>query len=260
MPETDMISKTNLLPILATPDAESELDLLVGRYLSANGVLMQVIGFVGGQVEDVVARLPATTRERVDRATRGALEIAYGAAYGSQRLRTGDRPHRVMAAAMGAVGGLGGLPSALTELPVTTTLMLRSIQEIAVQHGESLSDEETRLACLQVLGAGGPLSEDDGTDFAFIGARIAITGPAMNTLIARIAPRFAGVLMQKLGSKAVPVLGSLAGAGTNLAFMRYYQEMAHVHFGLRRLARHGTIEAPAAFKSRVEAVRQVRKA
>lgn len=259
MPETHPTQNTETLPVLAMPASEQALDTLVDRYLAANGVLMQVIGFVGGQVEDVLTRLPAKTRLKIETVTRSALEVAYGAAQGSQRLRAGDRPHRIMAAAFGAVGGLGGLPSALSELPVTTTLMLRSIQEIAVRHDEDLLHEETRLACLQVLGAGGPLSEDDGTDFAFLGSRIAITGPAINTLLARIAPRFAAMLTQKLGSKAVPILGSFAGAGTNLAFMRYYQEMAHVHFGLRRLAREGQIEAPAAFKGRVKNVREIRK-
>jgi hypothetical protein len=260
MPQSEAIRAAETLPVLAMPDPEAALDTLVDRYLAANGLLMQVVGYVGGQVEDVVSRLPAKARERVETATRTALEVAYGAAYGSQRLRAGDRPHRMMAAAFGAIGGFGGLPTALTELPVTTTLMLRSIQEIALFHDEDLSRVETRLACLQVLGAGGPLTEDDGTDYAFLGARIAITGPAINTLIARIAPRFAAVLTQKLGAKSVPLIGSFAGAGTNLAFMRYYQEMAHIHFGLRRLARQGALDAPAAFKARVEAVRALRKA
>ena len=31
-------------------------------------------------------------------------------------------------------------------------------------------------------------------------------------------------------------LGALAGASTNYVYTRYYTEMAHVHFGLRRLA------------------------
>ena len=36
------------------------------------------------------------------------------------------------------------------------------------------------------------------------------------------------------------MIGAAAGAGTNYAFTDYYVEMAHVHFGLRALARqHG---------------------
>ena len=54
-------------------------------------------------------------------------------------------------------------------------------------------------------------------------------------IIARVAPRFAAVLSQKLASQAVPVIGAMAGAGTNYAFVDYYTEMAHVHFGLRAI-------------------------
>ncbi len=55
--------------------------------------------------------------------------------------------------------------------------------------------------------------------------------------MARVAPRFAAVLTQKLASQAVPIIGAAAGAGTNYAFADYYVEMAHVHFGLRAVCR-----------------------
>ena len=63
-----------------------------------------------------------------------------------------------------------------------------------------------------------------------------LTGPAMQRLIAAVAPRLATVLGQKLAAQSVPVLGAVAGATTNMIYTRYYQEVAHVHFGLRRLA------------------------
>ena len=44
------------------------------------------------------------------------------------------------------------------------------------------------------------------------------------------------VLSQKLAAQTVPVLGAVAGAATNYAYTSYYRDMAHVHFGLRRLA------------------------
>jgi uncharacterized protein (DUF697 family) len=55
-------------------------------------------------------------------------------------------------------------------------------------------------------------------------------------VIARVAPRLATVLGQKLAAQTVPVLGAMAGATVNYAFTSYYQDMAQVHFGLRRLA------------------------
>ena len=44
------------------------------------------------------------------------------------------------------------------------------------------------------------------------------------------------MLGQKLAAQTVPVLGAVAGASVNYVFTRYYQQIAHVHFGLRRLA------------------------
>ena len=58
----------------------------------------------------------------------------------------------------------------------------------------------------------------------------------MQAVIAKVAPRLAVVLGQKLAAQAVPVLGAVAGAATNYAYTSYYEDMAHVHFGLRKLA------------------------
>jgi hypothetical protein len=249
---------TTSLPALPAHDADDQIDAMVHRYLKAHGLLMQVVTFAGGQVEGAFHRLPKKTRERIEEAVRIALRTAYDTARATHRgPRVGDRGHRTVAMALGIAGGLGGLPTALAELPVTTTAILRSIQEIALAYGESLDDEETRLQCLRVLGSGGPLSDDDGTDFAFLGARLTLTGPALGRLIAQIAPRFGAILGQKLAAQSVPILGAVAGAGTNLAFSRYYQEMAHVHFGLRRLAREGRPEALPVFRDRVARIHPV---
>ena len=142
-----------------------------------------------------------------------------------------------MATVSGAVGGLGGIPTAVAEIPLATTMIFRAVQGVSIQYGEDPNSAETRLQCLAVFGAGGPGSEDDGVDTAFLSARLGLTGAAVNTLIGKVAPKFAAILSQKLASQAVPVLGAAAGAGTNYAFTDYYVEVAHVHFGLRKLAR-----------------------
>ncbi len=59
----------------------------------------------------------------------------------------------------------------------------------------------------------------------------------MNSLIAKVAPRLSAVLGQKLAAQTAPVLGAVAGAAVNYAFTSYYQDIARVHFGLKRLAR-----------------------
>ena len=62
---------------------------------------------------------------------------------------------------MGAAGGFGGLPSALAEVPVTATVLMRAIQGIAEEHGFDPASEEVRMACLEVFAAAGPLAAED---------------------------------------------------------------------------------------------------
>ena len=229
-------------PVPLTPAARAEIAALAQRQYKANGVLMKAINFVGGQVEDTLKMLPKGARGQIDAAARSALAQSYQVAAQSRSGRLSnvastDRMHKIMATLSGAIGGIGGLPTALVELPVATTMIFRAVQGVSAQYGEDPMSEETRLECLAVFGAGAPGPEDDGVDTAFIGARLGLTGPALNSLIAKVAPRFATILSQKLASQAVPVLGAAAGAGTNYAFIDYYVEMAHVHFGLRKIAR-----------------------
>ncbi|MFT5064785.1 MAG: hypothetical protein ACJAXK_001394 [Yoonia sp.] len=222
-------------------DATAAIAALVFRQRRANGVLMKAINFVGGQVEDGLKMLPIAARAQIDVAARRALEASYDAASRSRTTYAGsDTMHKALGAISGALGGLGGLPTALAELPIATTVIFRAVQGVAAQYGEDPQSDETRMECLAVFGSGGPGSEDDGVDTSFFGARLGLTGAAVHGLIGKVAPRFATVLTQKLASQAVPILGAAAGAGTNYAFTDYYVQMAHVHFGLRKLARdHG---------------------
>lgn len=222
-----------------------DIKALVARQKAANGVLMKTVNYVGGQVEGGMKVLPDSVRGQIDKAARFALEKSFNLA---AKTRTGpigrmlgtDRIHRVLGTVSGAVGGIAGIGTALTELPFATTIIFRSVQAVAEEYGEDPQSEETRLECLAVFGSGGPGDADDGIDTSFFGARLSLTGPALQGLIARVAPRFATMLSQKLASQSVPVIGAIAGAGTNYAFVDYYISMAHVHFGLRKLMReHG---------------------
>jgi hypothetical protein len=217
---------------------EVELDLLARRYIRAGGGGLQVLSLIGGQAEGLVDKLPDEVRDRLDRATENALNIAMRAAHGSRNL-VGDQPdwlNLAVTTSMGAAGGFGGLPTALAELPVTTTVLLRAIQGVAVEHGFDPEAENVQFDCIRIFAASGPLGDNDGADLAFYTSRVAITGATVQTLIASVAPRLAAVLGQKLAAQTVPVLGAMAGAATNFAYTSYYQEMAHVHFRLRKLA------------------------
>lgn len=219
-------------------DLEAELDRLARRYRAAGGVGIQVLNLLGSQAEGLLDQLPAPVRARLGEATERALTVAFDAAQGSRGVVPDQKGwlNTAVATAMGAAGGFGGLPGALVELPVTTTVLLRTIQGAAAEQGFDPALHSVRFDCLRVFGSAGPLAHDDGADMGFLSVRLTLTGNAMQRMIAFVAPRLATVLGQKLAAQTVPVLGAVAGAATNYAYTSYYQDMAHVHFGLRRLA------------------------
>jgi len=221
------------------PSVLTALDALARRHRQASGLGMQVLAFVGGSVETMVAKLPAPVRDGLEGATARALETAFDVAGKSRGMVTdrGDGFNKALATLMGAAGGFGGLPGALAELPFTVTVLLRAIQGIAAEHGFDPASDEVRVECLRVFASAGPLEWDDGTDIGFLSAKITITGAGLNGLIARVAPRLSAALGQKLAAQAAPVLGAVAGAAINYTFTSYYQDIARVHFGLKRLAR-----------------------
>jgi len=225
-----------LLPARQLP--RKEIADLARRYRSAGGPVMAAVNLLGTQIENQLEKLPDSAKERIETAVERALHRCYALAGRTLGVgdHTGERGHRAVAMMTGAAGGFGGLPTAVAELPVTVTVIFRAIQKIAASYGYDPADEGVRLECLQVFAAGSPLHEDDGVNTSFLGARVTITGASLNRVIAAVAPRLSLVLSEKLAAQMVPILGSVAGAGINYAFLSYYQEMAHVRFGLKKLA------------------------
>ena len=219
-------------------DTDTELDRIAKHYRSAGGVGVKMLNALGGQAEGLLEQLPGNVRDGLTGATERALRLSVQAAQGSRRA-VPDQNEWVNAAvttAMGAAGGFGGLPGALIELPATTTMLLRAIQGVAAETGFDPATQSVQFDCVRVFSAAGPLDFDDGADLGFLSVRMTLTGGAMQKLIATVAPKLATALGQKLAAQTVPVLGAVAGAGTNYVYTRYYQQIAHVHFGLRRLA------------------------
>ncbi|MEO1109570.1 MAG: EcsC family protein [Pseudomonadota bacterium] len=219
-------------------DAEAELDRLAQHYRTAGGAGVRLLNALGGSAESLIDQLPEPVRQGLTGATKSALWLAIQAAQGSRRAVPDQEPwvNTAVTTAMGAAGGIGGLSTSLVELPATTAMLLRSIQGAAAREGFDPAEENVKFDCVRVLSAAGPLSYDVGADLGFFSVRLTLTGPAMQRLIAAVAPRLSIVLGQKLAAQSVPLLGALAGGGTNYIYTRYYQQIAHVHFGLRRLA------------------------
>lgn len=243
-------------PIRSNDTVDARLDALVLRHARAGNTGIQLLNMIGAQAESLLDRLPGEMRARLGEGAAEALRLAARAANRSRDV-LGEQPgwlSRAVTTAMGAAGGFGGLPSAMAELPITTTILLRAIQDVAIEHGFDPTEQGVQFDCIHVFAAAGPLTHDDGSDLAFLGTRITVTGATLQALIARVAPRLATVLGQKLAAQTVPILGAAAGAATNYAYTNYYQHMAHVHFGLRRLAIEADItheDLIAEFRKRV---------
>ena len=219
-------------------DSDAELDRLAYLYRSACGTGVNLLNRLGGSAESLLDQLPASVRQGLTEATERALWVAMYAAEESRRAVPNQQPwvNIALSTAMGAVGGLGGISTSLVELPATTAMILRAIQGAAAQEGFDPTAENVKFDSIRVLSTAGPLAEDDGAYLGFFSMRLTLTGPTMERLIAAVAPRLSVVLGQKLAAQSVPLLGALAGGGTNFIYTRYYQQIAHVHFGLRRLA------------------------
>jgi len=217
---------------------DEELDRLARRYRAAGGLGVQVLTLLGTQAEGLLERLPSPMRQGLTVATERALSVAVRTAQSSRTAVPDQKPwvNTAVTAAMGAAGGFGGLPTALLELPATTTVLLRAIQGAAAEQGFDPASPGVQFDCVRVFGSAGPLAHDDGAELGFVSLRLTLSGGALHKLIATVAPRLATVLGQKLATQTVPVLGAVAGASVNFIYTRYYQEIAHVHFALRRLA------------------------
>ena len=141
------------------------------------------------------------------------------------------------------------------ELSLTTTVMLRSIAEIAHHEGKDLSTLEARLACLEVF-AFGTKRTNENIDVGYYAARTLISkytsevaalflecgaidasAPVVSNLVTEIVSRFGVVVSDKVAAGAVPIIGALSGATVNVIFMDHFQKIAKGHFTLRRLER-----------------------
>ncbi len=218
------------------PDLAVQIAALAARQARATGPLMALMNRMGGSVEQQMAVLPKPVRQQIETMVARGLEQGHAlAARGRSAPDLGRHAAPAVAALTGVAGGMGGLATSLAELPVTITLILHTIRRAAEKEGFNPDDPWVRDECLRVFNAGSPLAQDDGINTAFLGARLALNGAALQALIARVAPRLAAALGQKLAAQAIPVLGAVSGAALNVAFLNHYRDLAEIRFALLRL-------------------------
>jgi len=230
------------------------------------GLAAKVSNYIGSPIEAGLKKLPESWGAAVNDIARKSIEKALDVALltmdSNERVSSSNWWHKLAVVVTGAGGGAFGLPALAIELPVSTTIMLRSIADIARSEGEDLRTPDARLQCVQVLALGGNAKSDDGTEAGYFAARTALAksiseaaahltkkglsqhgAPAVVRLISQIASRFSIVVSEKAAAQAVPLVGAIGGAALNSLFIDHFQDMGRGHFIVRRLERlHGQEE------------------
>lgn len=227
------------------------------------GIAAKITNYIGTPIEKGLGLLPESWNKSIGDVTQTALLKASEAAIFTMKDVPGESSsniwHKLGVAVSGGVGGFFGIAAISVELPISTTIMLRSIADIARSEGESINSAQTKLACLEVFALGGESSDDDGAESGYYAVRAALAhsvkeafeyivkggtvetgGPMLVRFIAEIANRFGIQVSEKAAAQAIPALGAAGGALINTLFIDHFQDMARGHFIVRRLERtHG---------------------
>jgi hypothetical protein len=243
-----------------TLNSQEVRELQYAKQLLENpGLAAKLTDLIGRPIEKGINLLPEKWHRIIDKATTKSLKKALDLAVKSidfQDRRQNNFGHKMAAITSGAVGGGFGLVSLPIELPISTTIMLRSIAKIANANGEDLTQAEARLSCIEVFALGSNSKTDDATETGYYAVRAALAkavadaakyitergiadagAPALLKFIVKVASRFGIVVSQKAAATAVPIVGAAGGAVINTIFIDHFQKMAEGHFIVRRLER-----------------------
>ncbi|NND78000.1 MAG: EcsC family protein [Flavobacteriales bacterium] len=233
---------------------------LAKKQLTRMSLAARISSLIGTPIEAFMTNLPDKVSNKIMEASTLALTKAADAAVFTMKdkstQKSSDILHKLSVAVSGGVGGTFGLAALAVELPISTTLMIRSIADIARSEGENISDIGTKLACMEVFALGGPTAGDDGTESGYFAVRAALnssinaaakfvaehglkgsSAPIIVKFISSIAERFSIVITEKAAAQAIPVVGAVGGAVVNTLFISHFQDIARGHFVVRRLER-----------------------
>lgn len=235
------------------------------RLIEQPGLAARLAERAGQPVNRIIGLLPRFAHDRLNSAVKVAIWNCLKAAIGSLPRQQARPPSillpKLMTGLTGGVSGIFGMVALPVELPLTTTLMFRSIAEIARNQGEDLGRIEARLACLEVFALSDRRSGGEA-GMGYYAARTVLTRltndaaayllvdrgvveastPVMTRLLGEIVSRFGFVVSERVAAGAVPVVAAFGGAAVNVIFMEHFQRIAQGHFVVRRLEREYGVE------------------
>jgi EcsC protein family len=228
--------------------------------LETQSFAMTVASKLGVPAEALLHLLPKGAKRAVgtavDKALRQCLQIAIKVGKPRSGSVNNKRVHTAAVAVTGAVGGFFGLPGLVLELPITTTLMLHSIVEIARSQGEDFVGPDSALACLEVFALGPEGARGELVESAYYATRTALSqatreaasyvarkglakegAPALISFVGKIGSRFGLEVSEKAAAELIPIAGAFGGLTLNVLFSHHFQNLAEGHFTVRRLER-----------------------
>lgn len=260
--------------IRLTPNDYHDLKVAF-QLLESPTITARLSNFIGAPLELAVKKLP----DKVSNAISGAVSISLSKAVDAALWSMDNTPnkkaspklHKIYTGFTGAIGGALGFNAVLVELPITTTIMMRAIADMARAQGFNLDSFETKKMCLEVFAYGGKTKYDDATDSGYYAFRYFLNqtmnalskelaeiaakqsakeggklvmgmapsptqaGVWLASLIEKVAVRYKITVTSKVAAQIVPVIGAVTGASINTMFTGYYQDVARGHFIMKRL-------------------------
>jgi hypothetical protein len=194
--------------------------------------------YAGQPVDRLLRMMPRPASAGLNRAIEAAILKCLNLAISSIGPQSKQPPATnllsLLAGINGGISGFFGFAALPIELPLTTTLMLRSIADLARHHGEDLSQLEARLACIEVfaLGAGGSRKQ---VNIGYYASRALLSKlasqtsvylierstagastPVVNSLVTEVASRFGVIASERFAVENAALLRPGVGEGAFL--------------------------------------------
>ena len=226
--------------------------------LESKNFTVQITNLIGKPIEQRIDQLPEKIQMIIKQATNKALQISLKIATSTMQNKapesSSDIIHKLASATSGAGGGFFGITALPLELPVSTTIIIRSIMDIARSEGEDIGSVEVQLACIEVFALGGSSKNQDKIDTGYFTVRTMLSNtlseavqhitkqglanksaPIIVKLISEISSQFSLQVSQKVLLQSIPIIGAASGALVNTLFIDYFQNIAKGHFIIRRM-------------------------
>lgn len=224
--------------------------------------LIKLTDYIGMPIEYAVEKIPRASREIIGDIVQEALRSAYKAA--KLTILEGSPSwwqtylNRASVTLSGGVGGAFGIPGAVVDIPVSTTIFFREMSQNAVLHGFDLRDPKVCVEVMSCFALGGRSNSDDAAESGYYAVRAAlakavseaagymaskmagnladdVAKPVIIQLIEKIAARFGVIVTDEMAAKSVPVIGAVGGIAINNLFINHFSNVSDAHFFILKM-------------------------